>query len=141
MAQAPDSNGTRLGAQPLTVRLPPRPGAAAAFAGDHPLVLAVEGLEGRVSQPVRINVFVNKPDADRATPISDPHFVGTIALLPRNGALKRTGTIFDVADKAGLDLSEPLRVTLVPVLGTAEATRPPRDFSLRVGKIELRNEN
>lgn len=150
LAQSPSAltkpaTGVALGTQPLTVALQPQPAMQPAFAdarrGSNVVALAVEGLEGTVTQPVRINVFIGKPDANRNTSVDDPHFVGTIALLPRNGRLKPTGRIFDLSHATGLDTAAPLQVTLVPVVGTDDAPQAPRDATLRVGKIYIRTAN
>ncbi len=150
MAQSPTAltdpaTGVALGTQPLTVALPPQPAMPRAFAearrGNNVVALAIEGLEGAMTQPVRINVFIGKPDANRSTSTDDPHFIGTIALLPRNGRLKPTGRIFDLSNAAGLDTAAPLQVTLVPVVGTNSAPQAPRDAALRVGKIYIRTAN
>lgn len=137
-------SGVALNAQPMTVSLAPRaamrPALAAARLGGSPVALAVEGIEGSITQPVRINIFIDKPDADRSTPTDDPHFAGTVALLPRQGKLKRTGRIFDLSRAGALTTDAPLRVTLVPVVGTDEKPQTPRDFSLRIGKIYIRHE-
>ena len=150
MAQSPPAltkpaTGVALGAQPLTVALQPQPAMRPAFAdarrGSNVVALAIEGLEGTMTQPVRINVFIGKPDANRNTSVDDPHFVGTIALLPRNGRLKPTGRIFDLSHVTGLDTAAPLQVTLVPVVGTDDAPQAPHDATLHVGKIYVRTAN
>ncbi len=55
------------------------------------MVLAIEGIEGAGAQPVRINVFIDKSDADNLTPTTDPRCVGFIKLLPVRGDVRRTG--------------------------------------------------
>jgi hypothetical protein len=44
--------------------------------------LHLEGVETPHQRGIRLRVFVNKPDANASTPITDPHYVGTIFLVP-----------------------------------------------------------
>ena len=44
--------------------------------------LHLEGVETPHQRGVRLRVFINKPDADASTPITDPHYVGTIFVVP-----------------------------------------------------------
>lgn len=44
--------------------------------------LHLEGVETPHQRGIRLRVFINKPDADASTPITDPHYVGTIFLVP-----------------------------------------------------------
>jgi hypothetical protein len=129
----------QLGAAPLTVDLLPQAEFASALraGGDAPIALAVEGIEGAVVQPVRINVFINRPDAGPATSSEDPSCIGFIQLLPTRGTVRAVSHAFELPGARSLDLTKPIRVTLVPVIGTSEA---PRDVSLRVGRIYLRRE-
>ncbi len=52
--------------------------ATASAAGE----LHLEGVETPHQRGIRLRVFVNKPDATATTPINDPHYVGTIFLVP-----------------------------------------------------------
>jgi hypothetical protein len=132
-----------LRSEPLTVTLSPRPemkpALQAARAGGGVVTVAIEGVEGTLTQPVRINVFINKPDADRTTPVDDPHFVGYIHVAPtREGVARGVNRVLDLAPVRDLDPDAPVRVTLVPVVGINDA---PRDAALRVRRILIRREN
>jgi hypothetical protein len=131
-----------LGSQPVTVMLSPSPELKSAFnaakLGRATVALAVEGVRGTLIQPVRINVFVNKPDANRTTPLEDPHFLGYVNVAPTRGRVENAGRLFDVPADAVGDLAAPPRVTLVPVVGSDSA---PRDASLQIGRIYMRREN
>jgi hypothetical protein len=132
---------TSVHSEPVTVKLSPRsgiaPGFEAARSGKASVVLALEGVEGTSSQAVRVNVFLNEPQATRTTPQDDPHFLGHMFVWPTNGRLRLMGRAFDLPiDKYG-DVAEPLQVTLVPVVGVDKA---PRDLALHVEKIYLRVE-
>jgi hypothetical protein len=101
-----------------------------------PVILTIEGITGKPTHPLRINVFVGRPDATPKTSTNDPHFVGYIAIAPNYGADPARG--IDISrgfDVSNLEISgddEGLRVTLVPVAGLAEA---PRDLSLQIRRI------
>lgn len=131
-----------LKSEPVTITLTPRPEFASAFEaarqGHGTVALAVEGIEGKSTQPIRINVFFDKPDATRATALEDPHFLGYVYIIPRRGEVKGTGRAFDLSSVKIFDAAAPLRITLVPIAG-ADAT--PRDASLSVGQIYVRQEN
>jgi hypothetical protein len=134
--------GLVLISEPVTVTLTPGPGFVAALdtarQGRGAVALAMEGLEGRATQPIRISVFVDKPDATRATPIEDPHHLGYLFLIPVRGVVRRTGRAFDLTSVDIADAAAPLRVTLVPVVGVDAA---PRDASLTVEEIYIRRED
>jgi hypothetical protein len=108
---------------------------------DHaaPVILAIEGVSGRPVHPLRINVFVGKPDATPKTSTNDPHFAGYIAILPKYGGGQTQGIDisrdFDVSNLVLPGESRGFQVTLVPVAGIAET---PRSLSLRVRQIYLR---
>lgn len=106
-----------------------------------PVILAIEGIAGQPVHPLRINVFVGKPDATPKTSTNDPHFAGYIAIAPKYGGSQRQGIeVSRDFDVSNLVLpSEPwgLQVTLVPVAGIVEA---PRGLSLRVRQIYLRRD-
>ena len=103
-----------------------------------PRVLAIEGIEGNVTQPIRINVFLNDPGAERHSSTDDARCVGSIQVLPVHGTLRPASYAFDLSQVPDLDPRRPIRVTLVPVIGTNSA---PRDVSLRVGRIYLRRDH
>lgn len=128
--------------EPLTVTLAPAPDFAAALdaarQGRGAVALAVEGIEGRATQPIRLNVFVDKPDATRGTSIEDPHLLGYVFIIPARGVVRRTGRAFDLSSVGLADAVAPLRVTLVPVVGTDAA---PRDASLTIERIYIRRED
>lgn len=128
--------------EPLTVTLAPAPDFAAALEaarqGRGAVALAVEGIEGRATQPIRLNVFVDKPDATRGTSIEDPHLLGSVFIIPARGVVRRTGRAFDLSSVGLADAVAPLRVTLVPVVGTDAA---PRDASLTIERIYIRRED
>ena len=127
--------GTVLGDAPVTVDLLPQP---AAQAGPGAIIaLAVDGIAGTVQQPVRIAVFINRPDAGPATAPDGPDCVGFIQLLPLRGTIRGLSHAFELSPAGGFDLAGPIRVTLVPVIGTAET---PHGVSLHIGAIYLRRE-
>ena len=134
-----------LGSAPATVALTPLPELAPALRAAQnraaPVILAIEGVTGQPVHPLRINVFVGKPDATPRTSTNDPHFCGYIAIAPKYGGGQTQGTEISRAfDVSNLDLSSEsrgLQVTLVPVAGIAEA---PRGLSLRVRQIYLRSD-
>jgi hypothetical protein len=126
---------------PVTVTLSPRPtlrqALQAARRGDGTITLVIEGIEGTLTQPVRINVFLDKPDANSATPVDDPHFLGYIYVAPSRGRVNGAGRAFDVTTAEAVDPATPLQVTLAPVTGTNMA---PREAMLQVGRIYMRRE-
>jgi len=134
------ATGLTLGSVPATVTLTSLPGFAPALRAAQnsaaPVILTIEGITGKPAHPLRINVFVGRPDATLKTSTNDPHFVGYIAIAPNYGAEPARG--IDISrgfDVSNLDISgddEGLRVTLVPVAGLAEA---PRDLSLQIRRI------
>jgi hypothetical protein len=129
-----------LRSEPVTIALAGRSGFApaldAARRGGGAVVLALRNIQGRSTQPIRLNVFVDKPDADRATPSADPHFLGFVYLIPTRSEV-RGGHAFDLS---GLQTPDggALRITLVPIAGTDAA---PRDAALSVGQIDIRRED
>jgi hypothetical protein len=126
-----------LGTAPLSVALEPQAGLASALrAGNGEPVLALEGIEGDVAQPIRIKVFVNKPGAGYQTSTEDAASLGFIQLLPSGGHVRPVSHVFDLSQIPGLDPAKPLQVTLVPVVGTDDA--PPRDVSLKIARIYVR---
>lgn len=137
--------GLALGSTPATVTLTPLPGFAPALHSAQnraaPVILAIEGIAGQPVHPLRINVFVGKPDATPKTSTNDPHFAGYIAIAPKYGGGQTQGIEVSRAfDVSNLDISsetQGLQVTLVPVAGIAGA---PRGLSLRVRQIYLRRE-
>jgi hypothetical protein len=134
--------GVALDTHPVTVTLSPSPqlksALNAAELGRATVALAVEAIRGTLTQPVRVNVFVNRPDADRTTPLEDPHFLGYINVQPTRGRVDNAGRLFDVPANAIGDLIGAVRVTLVPVVGSDDM---PRDAVLQVGRIYMRREN
>jgi hypothetical protein len=126
-----------LGRTPLVVDLMPTPALDAALraAAQAPVVLAIEGLEGTTSLPVRVNLFLDKPDATSRTSIDDPGFIGFLQLLPVRGTVRRIGHVFDIPASFRLTHGGPVRVTLVPVVGTDSV---PGDVSLHIARIFLR---
>jgi hypothetical protein len=129
--------------EPVTVALAPASDFATALAaarqGRGAVALAVEGIEGRATQPISLNVFVDKPDAARGTSTDDPHLLGNIYIIPARGLVRRTGRAFDLSSVDLADPAAPLRVTLVPVVGTDAAA--PRDASLTIERIYIRRED
>jgi hypothetical protein len=134
------ATGLTLGSVPATVTLTPLPEFAPALRAAQnsaaPVILTIEGITGKPAHPLRINVFVGRPDATPKASTNDPHFVGYIAIAPKYGAEPARGIeISRGFDVSNLDISgdaEGLRVTLVPVAGLAEA---PRDLSLQIRRI------
>jgi hypothetical protein len=137
------ANGLSLHSAPTTLTLTPLPTFAPALRAaqdrNAPVILAIEGVVGQPVQPIRINVFVGKPDATAKTSTDDPHFVGYIAIAPKYGADKTRGVeVSRSFDVSNLDFSaQPtgMPVTLVPVAGIAEA---PSDLTLTVRQITFR---
>jgi Protein of unknown function (DUF_B2219) len=137
--------GLSLGSAPATVALTPLPELAPALRAAQnsaaPVILAIEGVSGQPVHPLRINVFVGKPDATPKTSTNDPHFAGYIAIAPKYGGGQTQGVeVSRDFDVSNLDLSSKprsLQVTLVPVAGIAEA---PHSLSLRVRRIYLRRD-
>jgi len=125
---------------PVSIELTPKPGFAAtlqaARGGSGAVALALDGVEGTASQPVRINVFLNRPDAVPATSDDDPNLLGFLYLIPRRGVVMRTGRAFDLTSVPDLD-ERRLTVTLVPVTGERET---PKDLSLTVAQIYVQRE-
>jgi len=134
------ATGLTLGRVPATVTLTPLPEFAPALRAAQnsaaPVILTIEGITGKPAHPLRINVFVGRPDATPKTSTNDPHFVGYIAIAPKYGVEPARGIeISRGFDVSNLDISgdaEGLRVTLVPVAGLAGA---PRDLSLQIRRI------
>jgi Protein of unknown function (DUF_B2219) len=137
--------GLSLGSAPATVTLTPLPELAPALRAEQnraaPVILAIEGVSGQPVHPLRINVFVGKPDATLKTSTNDPHFAGYIAIDPKYGGDQTQGIEvsrdFDVSNLVLSSEPRGLQVTLVPVAGIAEA---PRGLSLRVRQIYLRRD-
>lgn len=137
--------GLSLGSAPTTVTLTPLPELAPALRAEQnrgaPVILAIEGVSGQPVRPLRINVFVGKPDATPKTSANDPHFAGYIAIAPKYGGGQTQGIEvsrdFDVSNLVLSSGSGGLQVTLVPVAGIADA---PRGLSLRVRQIYLRRD-
>lgn len=134
--------GVVLKSEPVTITLTPRPEFRstldAARSGTGVVTLAVEGIEGTSTQPIRMNVFLDKPEATRWTPIDDPHFLGYVYLIPLRGQVRRTGRAFELSNAKVFDTTTGLRVTLVLVTG---ANMPPANTSLIIGEIYVREEN
>ncbi|VVB47657.1 protein of unknown function [Beijerinckiaceae bacterium RH AL1] len=124
---------TPLGDRPVTARFA---NIAAASAGTA-AVLSIENLKGRSTQPVRINVFVDKPEADRRTPATDPHWAGVIQLMPRQGEVHSLGTLVDLAGFMNPGSGRPIAITLVPVVGTDSS---PQGLELTLGRMSIRYE-
>jgi hypothetical protein len=133
------ANQIRLGPTPLTIALEPDQAFASALreAGAAPAVLAIEGIEGVSPQPVRIKVFLNQPHANYQSSTDDPNYLGFIQLLPIRGMVRPLGHAFDLSPMRHLDPSKPIRVTLVPVVGTDSK---PNDLTLHISRIYVRHE-
>ena|SRR5947209_3915128 len=129
-----------LGPDPVTIALAPHGDFAtaleAARRGTSVVVLALQNIRGKSTQPLRINVFLDKPDANRATPPADSHFVGFVYLIPTRSEV-RGGRAFDLSGLKSFD-PKSLRVTLVPIAGTDAA---PRDASIVVGQVDVRRDD
>lgn len=133
------ATGVQIGADARVVVLSPEPALASALGqGGLPIVLAVEGVEGAAVQPIRINIFLNKPDADNHTSTDSPSCLGFIQLLPTQGVVRRVNYAFDLSQTGNLDPAKPISITLVPVIGTDSR---PRDVSLRIGRLYIRQEH
>jgi len=129
----------RLGPRPVTVRLEPRAREASASPGREVAVsVALEGIEGVAIQPVRINVFLDRPDADRNLAISDPHYVGFVQLMPRRGGIVAARSQrLTLRRGASCATIRRMTVTLVPVVGRNSA---PVQSDLRIGRVYVRCE-
>lgn len=125
---------TRIGDRAVTARLDRRAGAATGTIA----VLTIEAIQGRSVQPIRINVFVDKPDADHATPTTDSRCAGFIQLLPRDGVVRKTGAVLDVSNLLPRDPTAPVDITLVPVIGTG--SEPPKGVDLEIGRMLIEYE-
>jgi len=73
---------------------------------------------------VMLRVFLNNPNADRHTPVTDPSYVGSISFFPVIGAdsveprdyVRTLGPALQrLAARKQLDLNQPLQITFVPV--------------------------
>jgi hypothetical protein len=144
MAQADEpltsvASDVRLGTEPVSVMLSPHEALAAALrdADQTPVVLAVNGITGTAAQPIRINVFLDKPDADNRTSPDDSSCLGFIQLLPNQATVRRTGYNFDLSGRRNLDVARPIPVTLVPVVGDNSV---PTQVSLRIERIYIKRE-
>ena len=130
------ASNAELGSNPLVVDLLPTPPLDALLRApsSEPIVLAVEGVEGTTPLPVRINLFLDKPDADSRTSTDDPSFIGFLQLLPVRGTVRRIGHVFDIPPTLRLARNGPIKITLVPVVGTDSV---PNDVSLHIARIFL----
>ncbi len=128
-----------LGNAPVEVELLPEPAFASLIRANTNalIVLAVEGIEGAAVQPVRINVFLGKSDANSRTSTADASFVGFIQLLPVRGAVRRIGHLFEMPHARSLDPNRPVQITLVPVVGLDDT---PSGVSLRIERLYLSEE-
>jgi hypothetical protein len=126
----------RVSGAPVQVDLAPVPALRGALDGvdGPPIALAIEGLEGTTVQPVRLNVFLNKTDADTHTSTEDMSCVGFIQIIPVRGIVRRVGHAIEVSRSGGLQPNGPIRITIVPVVGTDSV---PTNLSLRIGRIYL----
>jgi polyphenol oxidase len=129
VANAPD--GIPLGTGPITqsVSLPPESASAfSALGTDSPdqYVLHIEGIRVPGDRQALLEVYLNLPGANAATPIDVPNYVGTVTVLAKrkdgaghqhdsvNAAFDVTDVLAAVAKAAGPNLS----VTLVPAAGS-----------------------
>jgi polyphenol oxidase len=62
--------------------LHPTVAAAAVSPPGMRLRVRIEGVRSDRQQPLRLRVFLNKPNATAETPLTDPHFAGSIPLVP-----------------------------------------------------------
>ncbi|HVS36706.1 MAG TPA: tyrosinase family protein [Gemmataceae bacterium] len=85
--------------------------------------LAVEGFQAPADAAMRLHAFLNKPDADAATPLTDEHYVGTFFIVPMTakagmgmGEMGPPRVLnLDVTERAAALLGAgPVQVTLVP---------------------------
>lgn len=133
--------GVEIYRAPVTVKLSSKAVLGGAIAearrGGRPIALVVEGVGGAIDEPVRINVFINKPDADRATSLEDVHFIGYLQLMPAPGRPTFANFALQVPPESLFDQGD-VDVTLVPSVGVGE---PPRGATITVQKIELRSES
>ena len=124
------------GTAPLAVRLTPTPALASALDLAGPPVLAIEGIEGAASQPIRVNIFINKRDADNRTPTTDFELRRLHQLLPVRSNVRRTGIALEIPNNRKLDAARSIWITLVPVVGMDNSV--PRDVALRIARLYLK---
>jgi hypothetical protein len=87
------------------------------MSGGRPLALVIEGISAPSGQPVRMNVFVNLPDANRRTSVDDPHFAGLVALLEPSGiATRRPSVALDLSSMSVINPDRPCRSRLSRLL-------------------------
>jgi tyrosinase len=124
--------------QPVTLPLG-RATLAAASSGSRTL-LQLDGTSLNHTNDFFVRVFVNKPDADASTPVSDPHLLATFSFFTHNhgGAPERGSFVFDASstlERLGRpdgDLN--LTIVLVPLPG-----RTPLTQSFQPGVVSLRS--
>lgn len=136
------------GAVSQMLRLSGAASATGAASGpDVRLVLRVRGVEQPPSGDSFVRVFVNRPDADANTPITDPHYAGSFAFFADPDAHHGHGQAGSAAflvdataavrrlrglGRAGSD--DEIGITLVAV---RQGGGPPRQDRLRVSGLEL----
>jgi len=139
---ASSSESLRLTGRPLTIQvaLPEQVVAKQrATTDDVGTLLRIEGVSTDPPQTATVRVFVEKPTANRDTPVSDLHFVGYFTLVPRHtrsaGPLDGQSFLFELPRRvltSALARST-IQVTLVPV---AVAPSPPT-ITVRRTSVEL----
>jgi hypothetical protein len=111
-------------------------------------VLHIDDVVVPIDNAAIVRVFVNKPDANAATPADDPHAVGYFTVVPRMGAAmgnmanqrahrhRPKNIALDVTRKIGplLKPGGKLEVTLVPMGGV---DKKPTAINLTYGKVYL----
>jgi hypothetical protein len=104
--------------------------------GESGTALALDDVTGETDRPIRINVFLDKPDADRRTSTEDPHFLGYLQLMPTGPDGHRhvaASTEFDMA-AAPIGAAGSLSISLIPIIGIDQA---PTGITLKIGRISL----
>lgn len=145
---ATSPGGTALTPDPHTFRVAAPPAVqdrlrTLAATPQRRVILHIDGIQVPSDRGALVNVFLNRPDATAATPVSDPGFVGAIVEVPNtvtsahghqttlsNVAFDITAKIASVPPPAGGELT----VTLVPFQGGGAR---PAEISLRYRRIYI----
>jgi Common central domain of tyrosinase len=83
--------------------------------------LTVDGYQDPGDVAVRIHAFLNKPDADATTPLTDEHYVGTFFIVPmvsKGAAMPGHAKMAHPARTLNLDITE----RAAPLLGEGQPT-------------------
>jgi hypothetical protein len=136
----------RLGPEPLRVEVEVpdtmRAELDRADGTDGVYLVTVEGLALPATSSAFVRVFVDLPEADSATPVEHPAFLGYISMLPLSTDDGPERSPLDVAFELDRNHVEQmsdrrsLSLTLVPLAGNEE-NGTPSDFELLFDRISL----